>query len=321
MRNLIARCVALAGLVVSVVLGPVPAGAQQATPFPVSILPILPVAPFYAAVQLSFFKSAGLDAQPMVIRQGGVAGIPGLVAGAYKVAYASTPSVLLAIGQGIDLRVVAGSGRSPAEPPEPAALVGRKADNLHSGKDLEGKRIAVVATQNVQWLFARAWVKATGGDPDKVQFREVPLPQMIDAVARNQVDAAVLIDPFLTFSKRNPKLAVIAWPFHDVMPGGQLAVFVVTGETADKHPDLVTKFVHGMEKGAAWVKANMGKEPYLKLVSGYSHLKPGLIAAMPPISTDVDVDMPSLKRMVELMRENGQLKTNIDVASKVFVVH
>ena len=46
----------------------------------------------------------------------------------------------------------------------------------------EGKSIAVNTRNKVIWLYARAWVKATGGDPERVTFKEVPFPQMEDAL-------------------------------------------------------------------------------------------------------------------------------------------
>jgi NitT/TauT family transport system substrate-binding protein len=294
-----------------------PTRAEQLTAVGVSILPILPVAPFYAAVQEGYFKAEGLDATPKISAQGGAVGIPGLVAGTYDVAYSNTPSVFLALAQGIDLRIIAGSSKNPAKPPELVALVGRKDDNLHVGHDLEGKTIAVAARGDVQWLFARAWVSATGGDPDKVTYREAPPPQMIDAIQHKQVDAAVTIEPFLTFSKRDPGLAIIAWPFNAVAPGTQVGIYVVTADTAKKRPEMIAKFVRGLRKGSDWIAGNLGKDPYLKLVSNYSRLDPGLISALPPVGTDTDVDVPSLKLIAKLMRKNGMLTKDIDIQSAV----
>ena len=73
-------------------------------------------------------------------------------------------------------------------------------------------RLAAFARNNVQWLFARAWVKTTGEDPASVTDREMPVPQMLDALKARQAD------------------------------------------------------IRGMRRGAEWVNANMGKEPFFRLV-------------------------------------------------------
>ncbi len=293
------------------------ASAQQLTRVRASAIPIIAIAPFFAAVELGYFKEEGLEVTRQQ-DQGGAIGIPGLVAGAYDVAYVNITTALQAIQQGIDLRIIAGSSKSPAQPPDSVAFVGRKADNIRTGKDFEGKTVAITSRNSIQWLFTRAWVKAKGGDPEKVNFREVQVSQMIDAVKNKQVDVAYALDPFLTFSKRDPELGVIDYPYYLVFPGGQSGFWLVTADTAAKRPEIVGKFVRSLVKGGAWVDANLGKEPYLKLVSGYTRLEPALILTMPVAKADIDIDADSLRRMEALMREHNLLSGPIDVAAKVF---
>jgi NitT/TauT family transport system substrate-binding protein len=296
----------------------VPAAAQPATQVRVSTIPILDMATFFAALEQGYFKTEGLDVTTQTTQQGGSVGIPALVSGAYDIAYSNTTTIIQALQQGIDLKIIAGSSFNAKQPPEQVALMSRKADGLKTGKDMEGKSIAVNARNGVQWLFSRAWVKATGGDPDKVNYREVAFPAMIDALKNKQVDAALTIEPFLTFGQRDPDLEVMAWPFNVVAPGMQAAGYVVTAETAAKRADLVNRFLSGLNKGADWVNANLGQEPYLKVVNGYTRLDPRLISALPLLKADNKVDLRSLERMAQLMRENGLLTSQIDLASKIY---
>jgi NitT/TauT family transport system substrate-binding protein len=296
----------------------IPAAAQPATQVRVSTIPILDMATFFAALEQGFFKAEGLDVTTQTTQQGGSVGIPALVSGAYDIAYSNTTTIIQALQQGIDLKIIAGSSFNATQPPEQVALMSRKADGLKNGKDMEGKSVAVNARNGVQWLFSRAWVKATGGDPDKVTYREVAFPAMIDALKNKQVDAALAIEPFLTFGQRDPELGVMAWPFNVVAPGIQAAGYVVTAETAAKRTELVNKFLRGLNKGADWVNANLGQEPYLKVVNGYTRLDPRLIAALPLLKANNNVDLRSLERMAQLMRENGLLTSQIDLASKIY---
>jgi NitT/TauT family transport system substrate-binding protein len=294
------------------------ASAQELTRVRVSVVPIMSIAPFYAAIQLGYFKEEGLDVTTETNHQGGAVGIPGMVAGAYEVVYTNTPSALLAMQQGINLSIIAGSSKNPQQPPDQVALIGRAEDKITTGKQLEGKSIAINARNGVQWLFARAWVKATGGDPEKVTYREVAFPQMVDAVKNKQVDAALAIDPFLTFSRRDPSLAIVGWAFNVVAPAIQGAIYVTLGETAQKRPELAQKFVRAHDKGGQWVNKNFGSDEYMKLVSGYTKMDPALISAMPKIASDTDIDIESLKRMEALMIEHGLLTKGVDSPAKVF---
>lgn len=303
---------------ISVSLAMPPAACAQPMPVRVSVLPIAPMAPFYAALQEGYFTAEGLAVTTEASQQGGSVGIPGLVAGAYDVAFSNTPTNLLAIQQGIDLRMIAVGSTQPTELPDLSALLARKGEGLHGGKDLEGKSIAVNARNNVQWLFVRAWVKATGGDPDKVTYREVALPQMLDALKAKQVDAVLLIDPFLTVGSRDPAVEVIGWPFHTVMPGVQVAHYVVMAETATRRPELVRKFLRGLKKGDDWVDANVGKEPFFKLVTSFTKIDPAIVASMPFTTAPFAVDPKSLRKIAELMRENGLLSAPLDPTDHIF---
>jgi len=88
----------------------------------------------------------------------------------------------------------------------------RKGEGLRNGKDFDGKTIGVNDTRGLQWMYARGWVKATRGDPDTVTYRAVPFPQMIDALKSKQVDGAIPSEPFLSASRSDPALEIIANP-------------------------------------------------------------------------------------------------------------
>jgi NitT/TauT family transport system substrate-binding protein len=260
----------------------------------------------FAATAQGYFAAEGISISTQAV-QGGVVGIPGLVSGADDVTYANSISTLIAMERGIDLRIVALGSPNGAQPPDPAALLKRKGDTLRTGKDLEGKSIGVNARRDIQWLIARAWVKATGGDPDKVDYREVPVPQALDALKSKQVEAALVLDPFLTIGLGSPDLELLAWPFSVVLPNMRPSFWLVTGQTADTKPQLVAGFVRAFRKGVAWVDANLGQEPYLKLVQK--------MHVPPEIAT---LDLGPIKETMALMRENGLLSKDIDVEAKVF---
>ena len=293
--------------------------AAQAPLMPIrlSLVPIFDLSAVYAALQEGYFKAEGLDVTTQPTQQGGAVGIPGVMAGSFDVAHSNGPSILLAIQQGLDVRVIAGSSITGSLPPDPAGLLSRKADGLRSGKDMAGKSIAVNARNGINWLLARAWVRATGGDPDHTSYREVPIPQSLDALKTRQVDAILAVDPFLTMGRSDPDLEVLGWPLSTVTPKIQAGFFVVSAAMAKARPDAVEKFCAALKKGSDWVNANLGKEPYFKLVNGFTRLDPALIAMLkvPPSQTLVDVE--SLRRWGSLMRDNGLLAGDIDIASKV----
>jgi NitT/TauT family transport system substrate-binding protein len=283
----------------------------------VGIFPIFVVAPHLAADRLGYFTAEGISVASQMV-QGGTIGVPALVSGAFDILYSNTTAVLTAFERGIDLRIIAEGTRIPKQPPDPATLVQRKGSGMHSGKDVEGKTIAVNAKFDIQWLISQEWIKQTGGDPSKVSYREVPLPAMADALKSGQVDAAVMVDPFLAIALSDPNFEVIDWAQSVVMPGYPSSLWVVTGETAATKADLIRAYVRGFYKGAEWVNANIGDPDYMKLVATFTKTDEKLLAKMALNKQPMDIDPVGIERMAAMMRENGLLKTNLDIPSKIF---
>ena len=319
MSEELSRRAALTLLTVSAAATALPkARAAEPTLLHVSIVPIFDVAPYFAADKQGYFAAEGLalTSQPT---QGGAVGIPALVSGSFDIVYSNSISVVTALEQGIDLRIIA-QGSLISTPPNSNGLLGRKGEGFRTGKDLEGKTIGVNARYNIQWLAMRAWVKKTGGDPDKVTYREVPIPSSLDAIKTKQVDVGLALDPFLTIGLGDPELEFIDWPIYAVLPGGATAFWVVLGKTAAEKPDMVKSFVRAYRKGAQWVNAHHGTPEFIDLVSSYTHIDPKLVGKMVVPTAELGVTLGPIKQLTALMRENGLLHGDVDVQSKIFDV-
>ena len=75
---------------------------------------------------------------------------------------------------------------------------------------------------NIMWIRAAAWIDRTGGEFERVAFVEIPFPQMVDALVSNQVDAAMVNEPFLTVGLQNhgDKIKVVSWPMSETRRNG-----------------------------------------------------------------------------------------------------
>lgn len=287
----------------------------------VAVLSIFDVAPCFAALAQGYFTDEQLTVTTTNVAGGGAAMIPALAGGDYDIAYSNAPSVALAIERGIDLRIIIGSPPVTNTPPATVALIKRTGDPIATGKDLEGKAIAVNALGNVQWMVARAWVKATGGDPDKVNYLEIPIPAMTEALTANRFAAAMLIDPFLTIALGQPqKYAVLSWAFCDVYAYAPIAFWVCTDQLVKTQAPLVQAFVRGYRRGVAWVNANRGKEPLIELLASYTHVEPDLLRKLTLPVASAAIDTAHFGIMLNLMRENKLLTKNIDLAAHVYNV-
>jgi NitT/TauT family transport system substrate-binding protein len=289
----------------------------QGAALKVGLIPIWDVAPFYAADQQGYFTAESLAVTSQVVRGGAVA-IPAMAGGTFDVVYTNGVSVVQAISRGIDLRIVIEGAPLGKTPPDPGALLRRKGDPLRTGRDLEGKVVGVNALRDIQWMFVHAWIKVTGGDPDKVQIVELALPEMNAAIKAKRVDSALVLDPFLTIGLGDPELEVLAWPLSRVLPGGPTAFFAVTPQITQQRPADIRAFVRAYKRGVAWVNANEGTDAFVNLIAGFTRISPDLVRKIKAPPANAEIKVETLPMLTNLMTQTGLLTTKVDLRTKVF---
>ena len=278
----------------------------------VSIIPIGDVAPLFAAVQNGYFRELGLEIET-TSSAGGAAGIPGLVGGSFDIAYGNVVSALLAVQQGLDVKVIAAGTNLADREFDATPILVRSDSGIKTGKDLEGKSIAVNTRNNVIWLYARAWVKATGGDPERVTFKEVPFPQMEDALRQQRVDAAFMVAPFSIVASQKGGLTKVGNPYSQVQPGVDVGQYIALGKLVAAKPETIKKFVTGLRRGVEWYNANLTNEALLKIVSGYTKADVSLLKMAPLPTAPLRSDLSQVRKTMNLMIENKLLPGPLDL--------
>ncbi|MBP0445766.1 ABC transporter substrate-binding protein [Roseomonas sp. SSH11] len=247
--------------------------AQGLTRLRVSVIPVLDVAPLHAAIAQGYFREEGLEIDTSTTA-GGATGLPGVVAGQFRIAFTNTVSALLGVREGLDFRFVAAAVRSQPNPPDTMAILVRKGSGITNGKGLEGKRVASNTRNNIVWLRGMAWIEKTGGDWRKVNAVEVPFPQMADALAGGQIDAGLFSEPFVTaaLQTHGDKLERIGWFIQETAPNSSVAHYVAMKEDAERNPEIFERFARALAKGTDWVNARLGQPELLELISGFSRV-------------------------------------------------
>jgi NitT/TauT family transport system substrate-binding protein len=200
-----------------------------------------------------------------------------------------------------------------------SALMKRRGDAIRSGKDLEGKTVGVNGVRGINWVLTRSWVKLTGGDPEKVSFLELPNSVLIDSIKAKRIDAAYVVDPYMTVGRTDPDIEGFGWPQSSVYRGGVNGLWVVTRASTDQRPDVIRAFVRALIRGAGWVNANLGNDSYFKLVSGFTKIDPAIAAKMVLEPASTSISATQIQPMVKLMRDNGLIAGDIDLRTKMFV--
>jgi len=287
--------------------------AASAQTVRVNYIPITDVTPLFVAIEKGYFAAEGLTIVPTP-STGGAAGIPGLMAGAFDVMYGNVVSTMLAQKQGFKLEVISAGTKQFANPANTNGLVARKADGIKTGKDLEGKTVAVNTRNGIIWLFARAWVVKTGGDATKVTFKEVAFPQMLDALRGKQVDAAFMVNPFFNAAVNDADtFTMVASPYREVQNDVEVGHYITTQDYYEKNRDILAKYSRAFRKGVQWYNANLKDPELIRIVSGFTKMKPETVAAIDLQKLPEVVDLATVAKTVQLMKDNGLITGDIDI--------
>ena len=277
----------------------------------VSTIPIIDTAPLQVAIAKGFFAAEGLEVDTTPTA-GGAARLPALAAGQVQITFSNIISIVLGAKQGLGFEVIAAGSNTGATAPDLAGLVSKKGSSFKTGKDFEGKRIAVNTRNNIIWLYARAWVQATGGDPDKVTYLEVPFPQMIDAVKGDRVDAAFVVEPFLSAGVRSDAVQIVGWPYNVVQKRIPVGQYAATKAFIAQNPAVIERFVRAYNKAVDWTNQNTGSEEWTKIISAYTRLAPEQIKTLSLPPYEKSVEASGIDLVVELMRKNAMLEGAFD---------
>jgi NitT/TauT family transport system substrate-binding protein len=291
------------------------ATAASAQTVRVNYIPITDVTPLFVAIDKGYFKDEGLTIVPTP-STGGAAGVPGLMAGAFDVMYGNVVSTMLAQQQGFKLEVVRAGTKQFDNPANTNGMVARKGEGIRTGKDLEGKTVAVNTRNGIIWLFARAWIAKSGGDATKVTFKEVPFPQMPDALRGKQINAAFMVNPFFNASVTDPNtFEFVAAPYREVQPDVEVGHYISTQEYFAKNKETLAKYNRAFRKGVQWYNSNLKDPDLIRIISGFTKMQPELVAKLNLQILPEIVNLDSVATTVKLMKDNGLVTSDIDLAA------
>ncbi len=253
---------------------PTLAGAQQPAAIRAAMIPIEPAALIYYAADNGYFTSAGLDVE--IAQNPSTPAIASAVAsGTYDIAYGTISTLAVAHVHGLPFVIIApGIGYIPGR--ITGAIMVPTTSTLQSGKDFNGKTLATAGLNTIAEYLPRAWIDKHGGDSTTIKFVEIPFPATGDAMASGRVDAAYMVEPFITIASKKG-LARVLTPGDDaIAPIYTATGWYTTTDWAKAHPDAVARFTAAMLAAARWANANQAK--VVPIIAKELHADPVLAA-------------------------------------------
>ncbi|GAA3224996.1 hypothetical protein GCM10017691_13480 [Pseudonocardia petroleophila] len=231
------------------------AGADGMTPLRIAETAGAPLNFLTYGDEQGFFADAGLDLD-IASSSGGATVIPQLISGDLDVAGSNIVSGMIAISQGLPLRMVAAGTSTSEDPEQDFSALMVAADSPVAGiGELAGQRVAVNSLRNINDIVLGNELEQAGLGYDAVEFVEIPFPEMAAAVERGDVAAAMIIEPFITVAEGRG-LRIIGRPYTDLRPGLQIGTFLMSERLVGSSPELVASFQQAVQATADSIAAD-----------------------------------------------------------------
>jgi NitT/TauT family transport system substrate-binding protein len=203
----------------------------------------------YYALDLGYFKNAGLDVKLDILANGSAVAA-GVASGTIDIAQSSLPSLAVAHERGIPFVLIAPGALYSSKAPT-SALVVAKNSPVRVAKDLNGKIIGNNGLKNIGDISAYAWLDANGADISTVKILEMPFGEMQPALEQGRIDAAVLVEPALGVALTH-NVRILAPAYSSIAPLFMVNAYVTTVEWAKQHPDIVNRFDTAIRAANKW---------------------------------------------------------------------
>ncbi|QEW00998.1 ABC transporter substrate-binding protein [Microbacterium caowuchunii] len=287
-------------------------GTEEIQPLVAGVIPVTDIGPVYMAQQNGLFEENGFD---LTLQPAGSSTeiIQAMQSGQVQVGYGGSTGVFQAVENGVDLVIVAAASATPDDPENGINDLLVTADSpLTSARDLEGKKVAVNAPGGYTQLLADIAVKADGGDPAKVSYVQMGVPDQPAALDSGAIDAFVAGEPFGTLGREENGFRTLANPFEYLSDSAAVAgVWYALRSDVEKRPDYYAKVVEAIDAANAYALAN--DEELRENIAEFTKIDPALAARIRLGSYGkLPLTVENLQPIADWSLELGYVKKPVD---------
>jgi NitT/TauT family transport system substrate-binding protein len=273
-------------------------------------IPIIDVAPIYLGQQQGFFQDQGIELD-LSAGQGGAAIVPGVASGSIDIGFGNNFSLVVAASSGLPLKVIASGVDSTGDPERDQFTIVTDDPAITRPADLAGKRVATNTINSIGDSVVSASVRSDGGDPSTIQFVELPFPNMAAALKAGDVDAAWLVEPFVTLAEQQG-VRVLTTPLNDFTDVKmEVSTYFTSAQFLQENPELVKRFTTAMDQSLTYAQQN--PDAVRQILPTYLDIPPELAAQVRLPEWNTEVSRESFEVFIDLAQTQGLLKGDVDL--------
>src|ERR687892_471997 len=287
-------------------------GGTEAGPttLKVGVIPIADVAPLYLGMKKGFFEEQQLKIEPQ-LAEGGAAITPAVLSGDFQIGFSNTISLLIAASKDLPVQIISqGVLAGKSEKDAWADLLVLKDGPIKEPADLEGKTIAVNTLKNICEVTIKASLEKEGVAVDKLEFAEVPFPDMNAALEAGRVDGACVVEPFVSQGKAGAARGID--PFYvRTAPDLTVATYFTSTQYAEENADVVDRFVSAMNRSLTYAQSH--PDEVRDVLLEYTEIPPEAAEQITLPVWRPDLNEPTIELLSELSLKYGLIEEQPDL--------
>ena len=245
--------------------------------------------------QSGIFPKLGLTVE-VTRSNSGSAVAAAVLGGSLEMGKSSLFGIIEAHVRGVPFILEAGAAIFGSDPPTAALLVAKDSP-IRSGRDLNGKTIAVAALNDLFAIASQCWIDQNGGDSRTLKFLELPPSATADAIAAGRVDAATLPVPEMSDAIASGKCRFLGDSCGAVARRFIATAYFTSADYAAKNPDVLARFRKGIAQATTYASAHWTE--LLPLVAQYTGSDLKVLASTPKDLLSTSLALPLIQPLID----------------------
>jgi NitT/TauT family transport system substrate-binding protein len=263
----------IAGACSAPILGRDAIGQEQ--PLRLATAPLDVSAEPYYAMEMGFFKRAGLTNVTLQTIPTGAAMTAAVAGGAIDIAISNIVSIAQAYQRNVPFTLVAPAGLYSSSAPTSILMVAKDSP-FRTAADLAGKTLSASGLRGIAQFAPMAWIDQHGGSSATVKFVEMSSPEIIAAVSAGRVDGGLIIEPFIAEARKT--MRTFANVFDAIAPAFLISAHFATLDWAKAHADVIRRYQNAIVETAAWANKNRAQSASILIKA--ANLKEDVVRVM-----------------------------------------
>jgi len=304
------RSVLIGGASLPFLAGVGPAFAQPSDKIPLKFAhaPIIPATNLIIAAQSGFLEQAGIAPNRAVLGTYDVMRAA-LISGGISVTFMVTDALIRARAAGFDWKMLYPADIYVSDRAD-AALMVKKGSPIKTAKDLEGKTV-MAAPGTISGSVFKSYMRSNGANENSVRLINIPHSQVLAALETGQVDAAHMVDPFMTLGVQKGIVQLLDRHLDQVSKRYLISGYIAKGDWIAANPEVVKRFTAGLKAATDFINSNPDK--VLPVLAKETKIDPETLKTFFPNQYNISsaIKKDELQPSIDFLVKNKEISSDV----------